>query len=390
MRLFPPELGIAPDEGFAPDKDIFGRKEFGDQLTHIIRALEGPAVLVLDAPWGSGKSTFVKMWRGELTKLGFPSIYFDAFKSDYHEDAFLALAGEIVARSEELKPRSKKALTTFKKSAITVAKVLGRASVRAGTRIVTAGVLSGTEIEAVAHEAVKAIGDETAKGVDEILRERLESHREDRAAFEQFGSALGELVVALSAPTAAGKSTPPLIFIIDELDRCRPPFALELLEKAKHFFSVPGVIFMLVTNLEQLEAAVRLAYGVGVAARAYLEKFYHLRVMFPEGNLRRRNTAADTFLRYVFTKTLTQPSQRGFAQNVTQVISEFERTHSLSLRTLERVASYISLFVVSTAQNQLRPEPLIAGLCLIKVVAPEIYDLARTSKLTFAKADEFF
>jgi len=91
LQLFPPEIEIAADEGFSAH-DIFERKDFGDRLTRIVRALEIPRVLLLDAPWGPGKTIFVKMWRGELAKAGIPSIYFDAFANDYQEDAFLAVA----------------------------------------------------------------------------------------------------------------------------------------------------------------------------------------------------------------------------------------------------------------------------------------------------------
>jgi predicted KAP-like P-loop ATPase len=147
FRLSPPELEIGIDEGFTPEKDIFGRKPFGETLTRIVRNLESPAVLLLDAPWGTGKTTFVKMWRGELAKAMIPSIFFDAFADDYHEDAFITLAGEIIARAEEQKPRSGETLKTFKRRAVGVAKVLGRASLRFGIRAASAGLLSGEMIE---------------------------------------------------------------------------------------------------------------------------------------------------------------------------------------------------------------------------------------------------
>ncbi len=99
MRLLPPELASGGDEGFTSENDIFGRKAFGDVLTRIVSELEGPTVLLLDAPWGTGKTTFVKMWRGELVKAKVPTISFDAFANDYREDGFLALAGETVARA---------------------------------------------------------------------------------------------------------------------------------------------------------------------------------------------------------------------------------------------------------------------------------------------------
>lgn len=114
MRLVPRELEIGPEEGFPPEKNIFNRKPFGEQLTRIVRAVEGPAVLLLDGQWGTGKTIFAKMWLGELTKVAIPTIYFDAFTNDYHDDAFLTVAGEIVARAEELKPRGTRALEKFK------------------------------------------------------------------------------------------------------------------------------------------------------------------------------------------------------------------------------------------------------------------------------------
>jgi hypothetical protein len=109
LRLFPPEMEIDPTEGFMPKKDIFGRKSFGDRLTRIVRAIENPSVLLLDAPWGTGNTTFVKMWRGELMKAGIPSVYFDAFANDYQEDAFLAVASQIIADAESLAPCRKSA-----------------------------------------------------------------------------------------------------------------------------------------------------------------------------------------------------------------------------------------------------------------------------------------
>lgn len=395
MRLFPREPEIGPEEGFTPEKDIFSRKSFGDQLTRIVCALEGPGVLLLDAPWGKGKTTFVKMWLGELAKADIPTIYFDAFTNDYHDDAFLTVAGEIVARAEELKPRSKKALRKFKDSAISVAKALGRASVRIGIRTASAGVLTGEEViqgVKIAADVAKAAGDETAKAVDELLKERLESHNGDRQVFEQFKSALGDLANALSAPTGDGKSTaekaggaegrvPPLVFVIDELDRCRPSFALELLEKIKHFFAVQGVTFVLVSSLSQLETAVCFAYG-NIDARRYLEKFYHLRLLFPAGTPDRPDMATATYLARLKKEYSTgNPA-------VSQIIERFSRVYPLSLRTLERIFAYTVIVEISSPPNALKIPHIIAVLCIMKVLDPDLYRLSRSGNVTFVQVDQ--
>jgi hypothetical protein len=381
VRLFPPELEIAPNEGFDPKKDIFGRKQFGEVLTRLVSNLEAPAVLLLDAPWGTGKTTFIKMWRGELAKAHVTSIYFDSFANDYHEDAFLTLAGEIVARVVELKPRSSKALETFKTRAVQVAKVLGRASLRFGVRAGSAGLLTGDEVEAAAKEIVKAGGEEAAKGLDELLAERLESHNADREAFDQFRSSLTALSTGLAGKKVTGSATeerddaaPSLIFIIDELDRCRPPFALDLLQKIKHFFAVPGVIFVLVSSLRQLEASVRLAYG-DIDARVYLEKFYHVRILFPLGTADRPDMATETYLYHLLTATRSD--------RIIEIISLFCRVCPLSLRSLERIAAYCKLYSISVPENSMSISSIIAGLCIMKVTEPDLYALARSGKLSF-------
>lgn len=62
----------------------------------------------------------------------------------------------------------------------------------------------------------------------------------------------------------------PLIIVIDELDRCRPDYALSVLEIIKHFFSLPGIHFVFGVNLEALENSVRCRYGPGIDAHGYL------------------------------------------------------------------------------------------------------------------------
>ena len=56
MLLFPPEPVIEPTDGFMPDKDIFGHKEFGERLECFYGNIDSSLVGVLHAPWGSGKS----------------------------------------------------------------------------------------------------------------------------------------------------------------------------------------------------------------------------------------------------------------------------------------------------------------------------------------------
>jgi hypothetical protein len=129
MRLFPKELEIAPGEGFTAENDIFGRAAFGQQLTSIVSRVDAPLVLVLDAPLGEWKTTFMRMLAGELNKQNIPSIYFDAFANDYQDNAFIALSSHIIDELDVAAPSSAKS-KKFRSTAFKVAKVLGKAVFR--------------------------------------------------------------------------------------------------------------------------------------------------------------------------------------------------------------------------------------------------------------------
>ncbi|MBT6561194.1 MAG: hypothetical protein HON76_01535, partial [Candidatus Scalindua sp.] len=120
MKITMPPVQVADDEGFIQEKDIFSRKNFGERLANLIVKSNEGLVLALDAEWGEGKSTFVKMWKGYIGYQHKPkmrSIYFDAFQNDYQKDPFLALVGELYGL---LKDKSGDKEKEFKR---TVAKV---------------------------------------------------------------------------------------------------------------------------------------------------------------------------------------------------------------------------------------------------------------------------
>ena len=82
MRLTVPQIDISREEGFSKDKDIFNREKFGEKLANLFENSQEDIVVALDAQWGEGKSTFVKMWQGYVENhidKKFKTIYFDAF-----------------------------------------------------------------------------------------------------------------------------------------------------------------------------------------------------------------------------------------------------------------------------------------------------------------------
>ena len=94
--------------------------------------------------------------------------------------------------------------------------------------------------------------------------------------FDAFRSELSEYVANI------GERELPVIFIIDELDRCNPSYAVKVLEHIKHIFDVPNIFFVLVINKEQLEYAVKGYYGSEtIDAANYLRRFIDVEYNMP-------------------------------------------------------------------------------------------------------------
>ena len=186
-----------------------------------------------------------------LSEKGIKSIYFDAFENDYQQDSFLAIAAEIYSLIDNNKEEEQK---QFKKKTVSALKTLARVGLRVGIKTATAGILDET------------IFDET-KTIKDVSKETL----------LDFKHSLEELSFSIS-------NDKPLVFIIDELDRCKPPFALQILENIKHLYSVNNIVFVLVMNRSQIEESVKCEYGSGVEASKYLQKFVHVWASLPKNN----------------------------------------------------------------------------------------------------------
>ncbi|MCL5964227.1 MAG: KAP family NTPase [Deinococcus sp.] len=98
MKLIIPPVTVNPENPF--QHDALNREEFGAALLNLVSNVDDNLVISLDAPWGEGKTTFVRMWQGLLTKSGIKSIYFDAFADDFIDDPFIAVTSEIARFAE--------------------------------------------------------------------------------------------------------------------------------------------------------------------------------------------------------------------------------------------------------------------------------------------------
>ena len=95
IRLQPHEIDVPQDDPF--ENDRLGRKEPTEILTHLLGSLEGPCVLAVDAIWGNGKTTFLRMWAQHLRNEKFPVVEFNAWETDFSGNPFVALSTALTA-----------------------------------------------------------------------------------------------------------------------------------------------------------------------------------------------------------------------------------------------------------------------------------------------------
>lgn len=382
MRIFPQEPAIGDRDGFLPALDIFGRSEIGASLTNLLSVVQDPIVLALDAEWGAGKTVFLKMWAGELRKLGVPVIFLDAFANDYSDDAFAVLAGEIVALAKEKKLAKNPAAKEFAKQAVRTGKVLIKGAVGALAKHLTMGVFEAADLKEFGSDAASV----AAAASDSYIEKIIKNADEQKATFEAFRAALSELPALLGAPEASEKK--PLVIIIDELDRCNPIFALSVLERMKHFFSVPNVHFVLGVHLGQLRNSVLYKYGPGIDAQTYLQKFIHLTVPFVDTARHDDQRTAHRYIHHLVSNVQAPNDKQRALQEFGEMLSEYERVTPLTLRQIERVFTIFGSALASIRRRSDTQAPLLAGLCILKVLRPELYLRAKLGKLTYDEVEK--
>ena len=354
MKITVPSVQINNEEGFSPEKDIFSRKEFGERLANLIAQSDDELVIAIDAEWGEGKSTFIQMWNGFVSHHREPkirTIYFDAFANDYQKDPFIALAAEVY---ELLKDETQEKKKEFLSKAGAAAKSMARGAIKIAVRVGTGGILG----DSVVDDVGKDISELLAERVDEVLADRLKSSSTDKLALNNFRKYLE----GFAKEHGGGQ---PIVFVIDELDRCRPDFALELIEQIKHLFSVRGITFLLVMNRKQLEESIRSKYGI-IDATKYLQKFVHLWLALP----RKSDQNDDHGVKYVKYAMSAMCKEGEVLQNheAIELIEELVKYLRPSFRDVERMLSYFAL-IQNTAGNQsfLRSyQTMVAFMCYLK------------------------
>jgi len=337
--------------------DSLERQPLVEFLSKLIKNLNGPFVMALDSPWGSGKTTLVRMLMEHLKGGGFQCIYFNAWKVDYVTDPLIALVSSIDRMdlgTGETNNNYKEHLKSVKK----VTTLLAKRGLAAGAKALTCGILDfKKEWEAAASEIA-------AGTVEDIV----DAFNQECDLLKKFREALTSAVKQL--PAADKKR--PLIFFIDELDRCRPTFAIDLLERVKHLFDIPNIVFMLSIDKQQLEASTKAVYGASINATEYLRRFIDLEYSIPAVNS--KHYTKNLLIRFELDTIFSNNPMNAYDRNhFIEFFTQLSHAMDLSLRARERCITRLRIVMDQLPDNSYLDPMLIALLIVLRSNHPQLF-----------------
>ena len=255
--LYKVESIVVPEED--PWKnDLLGRKNQALKLQRILDPIKQPFVMTLTAPYGMGKSTFFRCWAQDLKNQKIHSVTFNAWETDYSNDAFSAFVSSIIKQLPESEVKDR-----VKNKALKVGAAILRKTPALLAKAATKHLIGD---EAAKDLKALSLSEDDLAGLTESVAEEMFDRQEQiQNAVADFKVTLEEIIVE--------KLNGQLYIFVDELDRCRPTYAVEVLERIKHVFSVKGAKFVIAIDPNQLQNAIKGVYGADIDASGYVRKF---------------------------------------------------------------------------------------------------------------------
>ena len=322
--------------------DIFGRQQLAETMSDVIINLPNNdySPIILDGPWGSGKTTHAQRIIHTLKNKYADKakcIYWDASSSDFTQHPMLMFIAELYKHITDSEGKN-----NFKENGLPIfAKYIFKGSANLINQI-TKNIVN-IDIQEVVDYATK--GEATPTHYKSELKKYFDLYISQSSNERSIIQAAEKLIDIV-------RKDKNLIIIIDEFDRSRPNFALELLENIKHLFEKSSCKFLLVMNRESMVASVMHLYGLDKeSATRYLNKYFKLSLILPQHPVYWDGKHDCNFL--YFHQLL---SDNAIPNSKSLPLLKFFTSHlffikKLELREIEKFATRIKLIINASKEN---------------------------------------
>ncbi len=339
MKLRPEEIEPKPEDPFAGD--LLKREQYAKVLTQIVQNTEGGFTLSINADWGYGKTTFVKMWEKVLQNAGYQTIYFNAWESDFVADPMMALVDGLRDGfdGKNFSAETIQTLSAILDVAIDLIQLLP------------------TPYAKIIGKGTKA----AKKGVCNLLKDKNPLQRQQ--SYSKLVAEFREQLAHFAKEMCGNKQ---LIIFVDELDRCRPDYAVQMLERIKHFFSAENIVFVLSIDKSVILESIKSIYG-DIKPEGYLRRFIDLEFDLPEPDIKdfidakfKEHNIDERFDKY--SNALVSFEKQKW--ELEKTIKDCFAAHQHSLRDVEKYFNCLDIVIRSLGVKNMVPELVVFILYL--------------------------
>lgn len=349
-----PDINIPQSDPFIADK--LKRKQAILNFEKMVSLYgDSGCVVAINGDWGSGKTTFVKMMVQDMKNKGYHPLYFNAWENDNLQDSLIP----IISQLQDILPESN-----------SLAQVID-----CGAKIVvdiSKDILSSL-IQKQFGVDLKQITTDVKDNISAPFEQELNLHKEQTKSFAAFKNALQDYVNEITTDT-----TKPVVFFVDELDRCNPHFAMNVLERIKHLFEIPHIVFVLSINRPQLENSISGYFGSDkLDSVRYLNRFIDVEYMLPEVDKR-------DFIDYLWDsyhfEELSKTYSRRFSEDLRRDWDDWRfglyviAFSQFDLRTIDRVIANTRLALETYPEDHYIHPDVLMLLYYIKYLDRNLYN----------------
>lgn len=319
--------------------DKLKRQKVAEDFTEIVKNINNqPFVISIDSEYGTGKTFFIKRWVEDLKNTGITTCYYNAWNTDYQTDPLVPFVNSIIKQFP--KDISDKLQENFE-NLIGVLKTASNFAIKCFTGR-----------DNMVEDSAK-LAQQTVEFIQGVGRDFIENNNQTIGVIDAFKVKLAD---------EAQKRK--IVICVDELERCRPTYAVELLEIIKHLFNVPNVIFVLSTDRQQLKHTIAKMYGENMDGDGYLRRFIDLELHLPDPD-------RDLFCSYIQELYDIKNEKLG-ARHVDgwnyfkEQFVFWAEIYKLSLREIEQFWTEVSYLAHILPEERRKIAPVLAWVLIVK------------------------
>lgn len=384
------------------DIDALDFEPYVETLVDVCKTASTPLTIGVFGTWGSGKTSLMKMVKNKLPD-GYTVAWFDAWKYDKEETLWRAFLlsvlaavrskvkeGEPIQDLDYLETMLYRAVDIEKAGGVTIdlAKLGGKVTqgvVQLGLSFIPGGSVLSEFVKKVQQLGAESLTDDIT---DAIQREQTKIHIEQVKFLEQFQDKFRTLVE--QHVTNNGDR---LVVFVDDLDRCLPEKAIEVLEAIKLFVDAPGCVFMLGLDQDVIARGIEMKYkelgekkdgaGIGkftIEGMRYLEKIIQLPFQIPPVE----QTDMGEFVEGLTADWPHEECPKVFAVGLGENPRQIKRTVNVFLmlwNLAEKRAEKL--------EGRIKPIRL-AKVVAIQAIYPELYDLLKETPRYLRELEEYY